>query len=309
MQRHAGRQCARWLALVALAAPVLAQTAPATPGNHPRGGRVPAPPPAPLAANDAVRREVLAPPLPHRRILHLHQAEPDAVSAIVAQLFGGTARVVREPGTGAVVVGADTPDRLAEIGRFIEELDAPPPRVDRQPGRAEAPPAVISLSLRAARAVEVAQRIDHLLPDLPDVRWIADERANLLWLAGTPEAVKPLSELAQRMESEAQAAQQQTHGARTLRFYDVRGSDAERLAQLLGKVLGMRRTDPPARGQPAPEPRLVVEPDAGLVIGFLSDEEDRALREVMQRVQSAGGTTSQSARGPEGGTNETAAGR
>lgn len=209
------------------------------------------------------------------RVFRIEHAAAREIGESVARIFSPEVMVVSDDRTNSLVCSAGSEQTLSKVEALIKELDQPaaPPGPSRH--------VVTSVTLASCDAESVAQRLLSLTANNarrqadPEIRIVADARANVVWLAGDADGVEKLVEVARRMDEGSAAASERDVSAKAeLRFYVVQHVDAVELAGTLNEVLALMKA--PAR--------LVADGLSNRIITFATPEEHAAITQLIRTL-------------------------
>lgn len=128
--------------------------------------------------------------------LSLKHADVEYVAGLLGRMqrvFEERMMVCPDERTNTLVVAVENEQTLAQLLEVIDVLDAP-----AREGLADEVHQAVPLE--HAFAPEVVEYLERLAPRTPALRFVADERANTIWLAGPPELVADVAQLVEEME-------------------------------------------------------------------------------------------------------------
>ena len=167
---------------------------------------------------------------PHIVVFSLKYADAEAVAKMVGlmqRVFEEHMVVYPDERTNAVVVAMENERPMEQIRTLVETLDVP------AGGEADHE-ACHAVPLKHASADEVVEYLFRLAPRTPLLRFVADERANTVWLAGPEKLVQEAAELVERMEESTERAErEESANGREVRVYGLKHANPWELSNAL----------------------------------------------------------------------------
>lgn len=206
-------------------------------------------------------------------VFTLEYADAEGVARVLAPLWPALKdvfAVTADERTNTLLVAAANEQTADDLRRLLEALDRPAEAAEGD--RCE------GIQLQHAVAAEVVEHLYSLAPRRPGrpaLRFVADERANTVWLAGPDKLVEQARQLVQRMDkSTAVAEMSEPANERELRFYELEQADARRMADTLNKLVRLMDLDL----------HVVADPASGTLVTHATADEDAILKQIVQKL-------------------------
>lgn len=196
----------------------------------------------------------------------LKNREPQETATILRAQFPATTRsedrvlITAQPSTGSLIISA-RPDDFAQIEALIEQLDSAP-----ETG------GIVTISLKTARAAEVAQALQSAMPAGVRVKITPVARSNSIMLTGSDEAIALVKEQIRTLDEE------KVQSLIEFRQVRLRHAIASEVYTTLSQMMRARRRTP---GEI--EPSIDYSPTANTIsINAPADEIESILKMVEQ---------------------------
>ena len=208
-------------------------------------------------------------------VFTLKYSDAEGVARVLAPLWptlSDVFAITADERTNTLLVTTANEQTTNNLHRLLEALDRPTETTETEGDRCE------GIQLQNAVAAEVVEHLYSLTPRRPGrsaLRFVADERANTVWLAGSDKLVEHARQLVQRMDqSTAVAKMSEPADKRVLRFYELEQADALRLADTMNKLARQIDLDL----------HVVADPLSGILVTHATTDEDAILKQIVQKL-------------------------
>jgi hypothetical protein len=211
----------------------------------------------------------------------------DVIKVVERVFAGAPMRAAVDERTNSLVLSGPDKGTLEHARALLSELDRP---LEAPDGAGDY--AVQSVVLKAADAREVSDHLEEIAPRTrgpSQVRFVADARANTVWVAGSEKSVGKFVALANEMDATTVAVQGAlAEGRPELHFHKLQHADARMVCGTINQVMKTMAVD------------VEVVPDAAanMLIAFAgSTEQDLITRIISELDIQAARQTRRGARG------------